>query len=53
MEIKRFKLLWLDKKEETIEGYSIADAFMKAGYSAGAMSVLDTWYELSDKKESV
>jgi hypothetical protein len=51
MEIKKFKLLWLDKKEETVEGYSIADAFMKAGYSAGAMAALDTWYEFQKEKK--
>ena len=42
--MKTFILHWLDGKEEEIEGYSIADAFTRAGYGSGALRALD-WYE--------
>ena len=42
--MKQFKLYWLDGTTEIIEGYSIANAFMRAGYGAGAVKALD-WYE--------
>lgn len=42
--MKKFKLYWLSGRTETIEGTDIADAFTHAGYSAGAVRVLD-WYE--------
>lgn len=41
-----FKLHWLDGKTEKAEGDSIADAFMKAGYSAGAIKALDYYEEI-------
>jgi len=40
-----FTLFWKDGKVETASGSSIGKAFMKAGYSAGAMSALDFFSE--------
>ena len=42
--MKKFRLHWLSGRTEEITGTSIADAFTKAGYGAGAMRALD-WYE--------
>lgn len=44
----KFKLYWLDGKEEVVEGSSIADAFTKAGYGAGAIRALDYHEEVTD-----
>ncbi len=41
---KTFKLYWLDGKEEEVIGWSISDAFERAGYGAGAAFALD-WYK--------
>ena len=43
--MKTFILHWLDGTTETIHGNSISDAFAKAGYGAGALSVLDYYDE--------
>lgn len=43
--MKKFILHWLDGKDEIIEGYSISDAFMKAGYGSGALRALDYYEE--------
>jgi len=42
--MKKYILHWLTGKTETVEGTSIADAFNRAGYGAGALPALD-WYE--------
>jgi len=44
--MKKFKLYWLDGKEEVVEGTSIADAFMRAGYGNGAIRALDYYEQL-------
>ena len=38
--MKKFRLYWLDGKEEIIEGETIAKAFTAAGYGAGAIHPL-------------
>ena len=43
--MKEFRLHWFDGSTEIIKGNSIADAFMKAGYSGGAIAALDWWEE--------
>lgn len=40
-------LHWLSGKTEEIEGLSIADAFMRAGYGGGALAALD-YYEVKN-----
>ena len=42
---RTFVLYWLDGKVEEIQGYSIADAFSRAGYGNGAIRALDYWEE--------
>lgn len=42
--MKTFILHWLDGRVETIQGDTVAHAFMLAGYSRGALNALD-WYE--------
>ena len=46
MLIKEFKLHWLGGDTETVNGSTIADAFMRAGYGGGAMGALDWWEEV-------
>jgi hypothetical protein len=41
---KVFRLYWLGGKTEIVTGKTIAEAFTKAGYSAGALAALD-YYE--------
>lgn len=43
--MKQFTLYWLDGLREIITGTSIADAFNKAGYGAGALRALDFYEE--------
>lgn len=49
-------LYWLDGKVEKIEGVSIENAFVKAGYGGGAINALDFYqtgrqdYEWKDGK---
>ncbi len=45
--MKTFILYWLDGKVETVKGHSIADAFTRAGYGAGAMPALDYFKEVT------
>ena len=45
-----FKLYWKDGKSELVQGDSISDAFMKAGYSRGAMKALDFYSDNPDEK---
>jgi len=47
----RFKIYWLDGKEETITGEDIADAFSNAGYGRGAVHAVD-YYEPIPQEES-
>lgn len=47
--MNEYKLHWLDGKVETVKGNSIADAFTRAGYGAGAMRALDWHEEVSTK----
>lgn len=42
--MKKFILHWLDGSTQEINGTSISDAFMRAGYGGGAIRALD-WYE--------
>jgi hypothetical protein len=39
-----FRVYWLTGATEVIYGYSITDAFMRAGYSSSAIHAVD-WYE--------
>lgn len=41
-----YRFNWLDGTNEIGSGNSVSDAFMKLGYSQGAMSVLDYFEEL-------
>lgn len=43
---KTFILHWLDNRTETVYGESISDAFMRAGYGAGALRALDYYEEV-------
>ena len=47
----KFRLYWLDKKTEVIEGTDIQDAFTKSGYGGGAAPALDYWEEEKEEKE--
>jgi hypothetical protein len=49
--MKRFRLFWLDKTMEDIEGTDIADAFRRAGYGGGAVPALDYFKEVKDGLE--
>ena len=49
MNHKTFILHWkFDNKTETIYGESISDAFMRAGYGAGALGALDYYEEVKE-----
>lgn len=39
--METFTLFWLTGESEVVKGSSIANAFMMAGYSSGAMRALD------------
>ncbi len=43
--MKTYILYWLDGTTQKISGTSITDAFMRAGYGAGALSALDYYKE--------
>jgi hypothetical protein len=47
--MRKFKLFWLDGKEEIVKGNSIADAFSKAGYGNGAIRALDYYKEIKEE----
>ena len=47
---KEFTVFWRDGKREVQPGDTIADAFNKAGYGAGALGALD-FYEPGDSKK--
>lgn len=38
---KQFTFYWLDGTREVLNGKDVTNAFVKAGYSAGAMRALD------------
>ncbi|KKM19003.1 hypothetical protein LCGC14_1659950 [marine sediment metagenome] len=44
--MKRFKLYWLDGKEDIITGDNIQDACRRAGIGNGASRAIDYWKEL-------
>lgn len=44
--MKKYRLHWLDGSTEVVTGYSISDAFMKAGYGGGAIYALDYYEEV-------
>lgn len=46
MRIKRFRLHWHDGKTEIVEGTSIRNAFINAGYGYGAIQALDYFEEV-------
>jgi hypothetical protein len=46
--MKKFRLFWLDKTMEDVEGNDIADAFRHAGYGGGAIRALDYYKEVKD-----
>lgn len=48
--LKKFKFVWLDKKEEIGEGINVADAFTNLGYGTGAIRALDYYREIKEEK---
>lgn len=44
--MKKFIFYWLDRESEEGEGYSVADAFTRLGYGAGALKALDYFEEV-------
>jgi len=48
-----YKLYWLDKKTEIVKGFSITDAFKKAGYSMGALNALDYYEDISQYRPDI
>ncbi len=46
--IKTYELHWLTSEVEIVEGTSIADAFRKAGYGAGALRALDYYRRVGE-----
>lgn len=47
--MKKFKLHWRGTSPaEIVEGNTIADAFNRAGYGAGALAALDYYEEVKD-----
>ena len=46
MKTKKFILHWKSGEMETVEGNSIAEAFMNAGYGRGAIMALDYFEEV-------
>ena len=50
--VKTFILHWLGGSNETVKGYTISDAFMKAGYGGGAIRALDWYEEVKTTEES-
>ena len=48
---KNFKLHWIGGKEQDISGTDISNALETAGYRGGALSTLDYWEEISEKKD--
>lgn len=48
--MKYFELNWLSGDKEVIKGNDFPEALRKAGYSAGALRVLDFYKELKDYK---
>jgi hypothetical protein len=46
--MKRFRLFWLDKTMEDVEGDDIADAFRRAGLGGGAIRALDYFKEVKE-----
>lgn len=52
MEEKTFILHWIGGDTEEAHGYSISDAFMKAGYGGGAIAALDYYEEKKEKEDA-
>lgn len=50
--LKYFVLNWGFGNTEIVKGYSISDAFMKAGYGGGAIRALDSYKEISEEEAS-
>lgn len=46
--MKTYRLFWLDGTTQDIQGESIADAFMRAGYGNGALRALDYYKEIKE-----
>ena len=46
--IKAYELHWLTGEVEIVGGTNIADAFMKAGYGAGALRALDYYRRIGE-----
>lgn len=42
--MRKFRFHWLSGEIEESEGYDVAHAFMKLGYTRGAIAAVD-WYE--------
>ena len=45
--MKTYILHWLSGETEEVTGYSISDAFTRAGYGAGALGALDYYEEVT------
>ena len=46
--MKKFTFFWLYGEREVLEGEDVADAARRAGYGAGAISVLDFYSDGDD-----
>lgn len=47
--MRKYRFVWLDKKEHTGYGRDVADAFTRLGFGAGAMPALDYYEDITDK----
>lgn len=48
IEIKQFRVHWLDKTTSIVEGTDISNALTLAGYGGGASRAIDWWEELEE-----
>lgn len=46
--MKRYIIYWLDGKIEEVRGQTFEEAFMKAGYGAGAIAAIDYYEEVKN-----
>ncbi len=48
--MKTFKFFWLNGDTDVGHGETVAEAFSRLGYGAGAMGALDYYEEVTEKK---
>lgn len=46
--MKKYKLYWLDGRQEIIEGNDVVDAFNRTGIGRGALRALDYYEEVKE-----